>query len=179
MQIRPVQDGGSGLRDEPCVVLRKNGRHSQCLIFQCTFGISWSSNCCVQIPKRNNIRARIHSGPSRWAPGRGNERQEGGGGSAAAAGVAAAGNRGRRRGPAGGCGRGRRLLRGTSGKGTSGRVLGLPVAERLEGTAATVALAIDKGADMVRVHDVRAMTRVARMSDAIVRGWAAGHSLHP
>ncbi|MBI4282105.1 MAG: dihydropteroate synthase [Chloroflexi bacterium] len=63
------------------------------------------------------------------------------------------------------------LLVGTSRKSTIGLVLGLPVEERVEGTAATVALAIAHGADMVRVHDVKAMTRVARMSDAIIRGW--------
>ena len=43
--------------------------------------------------------------------------------------------------------------------------------ERLEGTAATVAIAIANGADIIRVHDVAAMARVARMADAIVRGW--------
>lgn len=63
------------------------------------------------------------------------------------------------------------LLVGTSRKSTIGMVLGLPVHERLEGTAATVAIAIANGADIVRVHDVRAMARVARMTDAIVRGW--------
>ena len=63
------------------------------------------------------------------------------------------------------------LLVGTSRKSTIGLVLDLPVEERLEGTAATVALAIAGGADIVRVHDVREMVRVARMSDAIVRGW--------
>ncbi len=63
------------------------------------------------------------------------------------------------------------VLVGTSRKSTIGRVLDLPVEERLEGTAATVALAIANGADIVRVHDVREMVRVARMSDAIVRGW--------
>ena len=47
----------------------------------------------------------------------------------------------------------------------------MPVDERLEGTAATVALAISKGVDIVRVHDVKEMVRVSRMSDAIVRGW--------
>ena len=51
-----------------------------------------------------------------------------------------------------------------------GRVLGLPEDDRLEGTAATVSLAIAGGADIVRVHDVRAMVRVARMTDAVVRG---------
>ena len=65
----------------------------------------------------------------------------------------------------------RPILVGTSRKSTIGLVLDLPVEERLEGTAATVALAIARGADIVRVHDVREMARVARMSDAIVRGW--------
>lgn len=63
------------------------------------------------------------------------------------------------------------LLVGTSRKSTIGFVLDLPVEERQEGTAATVALAIAGGAGVVRVHDVREMARVARMSDAIVRGW--------
>ena len=63
------------------------------------------------------------------------------------------------------------LLISTSRKGTIGKVLGgLPVEERVEGTAATVAVAIVHGVDIVRVHDVRAMARVARMTDAIVRG---------
>ncbi|MCP4645944.1 MAG: dihydropteroate synthase [bacterium] len=64
---------------------------------------------------------------------------------------------------------GRPVLIGTSNKSTIGHVLGLPVEERGEGTAATVAIAIRNGADAVRVHDVKTMTRVARMSDAIVR----------
>jgi dihydropteroate synthase len=63
------------------------------------------------------------------------------------------------------------LLVGTSRKSTIGLVLDAPVQERLEGTAATVALSIAGGADIVRVHDVKAMVRVARMSDSIVRGW--------
>jgi dihydropteroate synthase len=42
--------------------------------------------------------------------------------------------------------------------------------QRLEGTAATVALAIRQGADVVRVHDLPAMAYVARMTDAVVRG---------
>ena len=66
---------------------------------------------------------------------------------------------------------GRPLLVGTSRKSTIGVVLGLPVEERLEGTAATVALAIANVADIVRVHDVKEMSRVARMADAVVRGW--------
>jgi dihydropteroate synthase len=64
---------------------------------------------------------------------------------------------------------GRPILIGTSRKSTIGKVLDLPVEERLEGTAATVAIAIANGADIVRVHDVKAMIRVARMTDAIVR----------
>ena len=63
------------------------------------------------------------------------------------------------------------LLVGTSRKSTIGLVLDLPVEDRLEGTAATVALSIASGADIVRVHDVREMTRVCRMADAIVHGW--------
>ncbi len=66
---------------------------------------------------------------------------------------------------------GRPLLLGNSRKSTIGRVLGgLPVSERLEGTAASVALSIAQGVDIVRVHDVHEMVRVVKMSDAIVRG---------
>jgi dihydropteroate synthase len=64
------------------------------------------------------------------------------------------------------------LLVGTSRKSTIGLVLGdAPVHERAFGTAATVALAIVGGADIVRVHDVREMAQVARVADAVVRGW--------
>jgi dihydropteroate synthase len=66
---------------------------------------------------------------------------------------------------------GRPLLVGTSRKSHIGLVLGTPADDRLEGTAATVALSIAYGADIVRVHDVRQMARVARMADAVVRGW--------
>ncbi len=66
---------------------------------------------------------------------------------------------------------GRPLLLGASRKSTIGLVLDLPASDRLEGTLATTALGIASGADIVRVHDVRANARVARMSDAIVRGW--------
>ncbi len=62
------------------------------------------------------------------------------------------------------------ILVGTSRKSFIGLTLDVPVADRLEGTAATVALAIAQGADLVRVHDVGAMVRVCRMTDAIVRG---------
>lgn len=65
----------------------------------------------------------------------------------------------------------RPVLLGTSRKSTIGRVLDLPPDERLEGTLATTALGIAAGVDLVRVHDVAANLRAARMSDAIVRGW--------
>jgi len=45
----------------------------------------------------------------------------------------------------------------------------LPPSERVEGTAATVALGIAQGADIVRIHDVHEMMRVVKMSDAVVR----------
>ena len=65
---------------------------------------------------------------------------------------------------------GRPLLIGTSRKSTIGAVLDLPAEQRLFGTAATVALAIANGADLVRVHDVAEMVQVSRMTDAVVRG---------
>jgi dihydropteroate synthase len=49
-----------------------------------------------------------------------------------------------------------------------GEVLGLPVEKRLWGTAATIAIAINNGADIVRVHDVGEMAEVVKMADAIV-----------
>ncbi len=67
---------------------------------------------------------------------------------------------------------GRPILLGTSRKSMVGLVLNLLPDQRVEGTAVTVALGIAKGADMVRVHDVREMRRVCKMSDAIVRGFA-------
>ena len=66
----------------------------------------------------------------------------------------------------------RPVLLGTSRKSTIGRVLELPAQERLEGTLATTALGIAAGVDIVRVHDVRANLRAARMADAVVRGSA-------
>ena len=63
------------------------------------------------------------------------------------------------------------LLVGASRKSTIGRVLDLPVEQRVEGTAAAVSQSISGGADIVRVHDVRHMVRVSRMTDAIVHGW--------
>jgi dihydropteroate synthase len=61
------------------------------------------------------------------------------------------------------------ILVGPSRKSFIGYTLDLPPAERLEGTAAAVALSIVRGADIVRVHDVKAMVRVAKMTDAMVR----------
>src|SRR5262245_26637063 len=66
---------------------------------------------------------------------------------------------------------GRPILLGTSRKSTIGRVLDLPADERVEGTLVTTALGVAAGVDIVRVHDVRANVRAARMADAIVRGW--------
>jgi len=78
---------------------------------------------------------------------------------------------------------GRPILLGSSRKSFIGWVLDLtpeqrssevafvpPSDQRLEGTAATIAIGIAKGADIVRVHDVMEMTRVCKMSDALVRG---------
>lgn len=62
------------------------------------------------------------------------------------------------------------ILVGPSRKSIIGSVLDLPVQDRLEGTAATVAISIANGADIIRVHDVKEMARVAKMTDAIVRG---------
>ncbi len=64
---------------------------------------------------------------------------------------------------------GRPILLGASRKSTLGRVLGVGPNERLEATLATTALAIAGGADMVRVHDVGANVRAARVADAIIR----------
>lgn len=64
---------------------------------------------------------------------------------------------------------GRPVLFGPSRKSFIGYTLDLPPEDRVEGTAATVAVGIACGADIVRVHDVKEMARVARMADAIVR----------
>lgn len=66
---------------------------------------------------------------------------------------------------------GRPVLLGTSRKSTLGKVLDLPADQRVEATAATTALGIAAGADMIRVHDVRENVRTARIADAILRGW--------
>lgn len=67
---------------------------------------------------------------------------------------------------------GRPVLVGVSRKSFIGTILGLPSEDRLEGTAAAVAASILNGARVVRVHDVAAMARVARVADAIARAGA-------
>ncbi len=64
---------------------------------------------------------------------------------------------------------GRPILIGPSRKSLIKMVLELPANERVEGTAAVIAIGIANGADIVRVHDVKQMVRASRMSDAIVR----------
>lgn len=61
------------------------------------------------------------------------------------------------------------VLLGTSRKSMIRKTLNLPAEDVLEGTAATVALGISQGCDIMRVHDVKQMKRVAMMSDAILR----------
>lgn len=61
------------------------------------------------------------------------------------------------------------ILLGASRKSFIGYTLDLPPSERVEGTAAVCAVGIARGADIIRVHDVEVMVRVARMTDAIVR----------
>ena len=62
------------------------------------------------------------------------------------------------------------VLVGPSRKGMIGRVLGVDVHDRLEGSIALTTVCIAQGADVVRVHDVLELGRAARMADAIVRG---------
>lgn len=64
---------------------------------------------------------------------------------------------------------GKPILLGTSKKSLIGKTLDLPVDERMEGTAATVALGIAKGVHIVRIHDVKEMSRVCKMMDAMIR----------
>ena len=61
------------------------------------------------------------------------------------------------------------LLIGPSRKSFIGYTLDLPVEDRLEGTAASISVGISNGADIIRVHDVKYMSRIAKMTDAIVR----------
>ncbi|MCX6067820.1 MAG: dihydropteroate synthase, partial [Chloroflexi bacterium] len=67
------------------------------------------------------------------------------------------------------CALGFPILLGPSRKSFIGYTLNLPPDQRVEGTAAAVSVGIVRGADIIRVHDVEMMTRVARMTDAIVR----------
>ncbi|HKS39235.1 MAG TPA: dihydropteroate synthase [Blastocatellia bacterium] len=60
------------------------------------------------------------------------------------------------------------LMIGTSRKSFIGRLTGRPESDRVFGTAASVAVAISRGAHMIRVHDVREMSEVARITDAIL-----------
>jgi len=61
------------------------------------------------------------------------------------------------------------VLLGPSRKSFIGYTLDLPPDDRIEGTAATVAVGIVRGADIIRVHDVSEMIRVCRMTDALIR----------
>jgi len=61
------------------------------------------------------------------------------------------------------------VLLGPSRKSFIGYTLNLPPGQRVEGTAAAVAVGITRSADIIRVHDVEVMVRVARMADAITR----------
>jgi dihydropteroate synthase len=69
---------------------------------------------------------------------------------------------------------GRPILLGPSRKSMIGKVCGAPMAQRAWGTAAAVALAVARGAHIVRVHDVAEMRQAALMADAIVRGERGG-----
>jgi len=60
------------------------------------------------------------------------------------------------------------VLLATSRKSLIGNVLNLPVTERVEGTGATICYGIQKGCHIIRVHDVKEMTRMARMMDALM-----------
>ncbi len=60
------------------------------------------------------------------------------------------------------------LLLGTSRKSLIAKTLELPVDERVEGTGATICLGIEKGCEMVRVHDVLEISRMAKMMDAMI-----------
>jgi dihydropteroate synthase len=66
---------------------------------------------------------------------------------------------------------GRPVLLGTSRKSTLGRLLDVPADQRVEATVATTVLGVMAGVDVVRVHDVRANARAARVADAVARGW--------
>lgn len=67
------------------------------------------------------------------------------------------------------CNLGFPVLLGTSRKSLIAKTLNLAASERLEGSLATVCLGIERGVDIVRVHDVQATKRAAQMTDAMVR----------
>lgn len=67
------------------------------------------------------------------------------------------------------------VLLGTSRKSFIGEVLNLPVEERMEGTGATVCLGMQKGCSIVRVHDVRPISRMVKMMDAMLKGGGIQH----
>ncbi|AIM16631.1 dihydropteroate synthase [Neobacillus sp.] len=60
------------------------------------------------------------------------------------------------------------VLLGTSRKSMIGQALNLPVHERMEGTGATVCYGIQKGCQIIRIHDVKEMSRMAKMMDALI-----------
>ena len=68
------------------------------------------------------------------------------------------------------------LMIGTSRKSFIGRLTGQPASERLLGSAATVAIAISRGAHLIRVHDVKEMVEVARVSDAVIASSPPDHN---
>ena len=69
------------------------------------------------------------------------------------------------------------MLVGASRKSFIGAILDAEPEDRVEGNAASTAIAIASGADIIRVHEVGKMVRVAKVADAIVRGWEPGDSL--
>jgi dihydropteroate synthase len=71
---------------------------------------------------------------------------------------------------------GRPLLLGFSRKAFLGRILGLPPAERLEGTIAAAVLAVERGADILRVHDVGPVARAVRTAEVLLETEGAGRA---
>jgi dihydropteroate synthase len=67
------------------------------------------------------------------------------------------------------------VLLGTSRKSMIGKALDLPVEERVEGTGATICLGIERGCSIIRVHDVKEMSRMAKMMDIMLGKDAETH----